>query len=179
MRALGAVINGRTHTAPLRLGFFAVVTAAAWTAFGWLIFPAVTAVLWLVGVSVVYDETLANLQTIDGRLLSGVLVAAVLVAGLLVGWAEVQRRRFSGVERRQRALDIAVSEVGALLGATPEIIARLQAGRVMVLEMRDDGTPRAVLDRPVDDAPAVSTLPLIPSQCDRDAVAELQPDPQA
>lgn len=158
MRALDAVITGRAHTAPLRFGFFAVVTAAAWTAFIWLIFPAVTAALWLVGISVVYGEAITNLQTIDGRLLRGVLVAAVLLASVLVGWAEVQRRRFSGVERRQRAFDIAVSEVGARLGAAPEITARLQAGRVMVLEMRDDGTPRAVLDRPVDD---------------------VQPDPQA
>lgn len=146
MRARDSVITEYPRS-PLHRGFFALITAAAWTAFAWLVLPAITAVLWLVGLSVAYDEAMSRIREIDVTLLLGIIAAAALGATLLVGWAEIQRRRFAGVERRARTPDVDIALVGAALGATPEVTGQLQAGRVMVLHMRADGTPLDVVEQ--------------------------------
>jgi biofilm PGA synthesis protein PgaD len=179
MRARDAVITGYARTSPLRRGFFALVTAAAWTAFGWLVFPAVTALLWLVGLSVAYDETFAALRKTDRGLLLKLLAVATLAAGVLVVWAEVQRRRFAGPERRQRAPDADIIEVSAALGASAETAARLQGGKIVVLQMNGDGTPGSALELPMAAALPRSTPSLIPTQWESTSVDEIQPRPRA
>jgi poly-beta-1,6-N-acetyl-D-glucosamine biosynthesis protein PgaD len=164
MRARDAVLTEHAHRSPLRHGFFALLTAGAWSAFVWLVFPAITALLWLVGISVAYESAIAGIQAVQPVLLLGILLSAVCAGTVLVAWAETQRHRFSGVERRRRAQDVDVAEVGAALGATPEVAAVLQAGRVVIVHMRDDGTPlgAAAVSPPVQ--PRRGWWPVLPRQ---------------
>lgn len=163
MRARDAVLIDRAHHSPLRRGFFALVTAGAWSAFVWLIFPAITALLWLVGVSVAYESAIAGIQAVQPALLLGILLSAVFAGTVLVAWAEIQRHRFSGVERRRRTEDVDVAAVGTALGATPEVAAVLQVGRVVLIHMRDDGTPLRAAVSPVVQ-PGRRSWPVLPRQ---------------
>lgn len=148
MRARDAVID-RPHRVPLvRRGLFATITLLAWSAFGWLLLPLLTFALWALGLAVAWEEAVAHWHDVDPALLATLALASVAMAGVLVVWAEVQRRRFSGPERRRRLPDVEPTEVAESLGASPGLAEALRSGRVVRLAMGADGRPTdvAVLD---------------------------------
>lgn len=158
MRARDAVISRPTSVPPLHRGAFAALTLVAWTAFGWLLTPLLTLALWAFGLFTAYDEGVARIGEIDPPLLLGVAGASAGLACILLGWADSQRRRFHGVERRARLADVSVAEVAQRLGASDEVAAVLGSAQVTHLTMDDDGVPvHAVAVRPT--APVHAEVP--------------------
>lgn len=144
MRARDAVID-RPHRVPLvRRGLFATITLLAWSVFGWLLLPVLTLALWALGLAVAWEEAVARWHDIDPALLATLALASAAMAGVLVAWAEVQRRRFSGPERRRRLPDVEPVEVAGSFGASAEVAEALRSGRVLRLEIAADGRPTDV-----------------------------------
>lgn len=141
MRAQDAVISRPDGVPRVRRGLFAALTAVAWSAFAWLLTPVVTLLLWAVGGATVYDEVVVRTGDVQTTILLGVGGAAVGLAVVLLTWAEVQRHRFSGRERRGRPEDVGSADVAAALGATEEVAAVLRARRVVVVHLDAAGRP--------------------------------------
>ena len=73
------------------------------------------------------------------------MVALIVLLGCaLVLWAEQQRKRFSGVERRLRAADASPEQVSVSLGASPRVLAALQVGQVVTVHHDAGGVPVGV-----------------------------------
>jgi biofilm PGA synthesis protein PgaD len=158
MRAVEAVIAEPTHVPRVRRGLFGIVTLVAWTAFVWLLAPAVTLVMWLVGLRTAWDTTVGRFGSVDPVLAAVVFTVSAVAACALLLWAELQRRRFTGVERRQRAPDATPEEIASELGCDQETARLLRASKVVSLRMRADGSPEAATPvriprprRPVDE----------------------------
>lgn len=165
MRAREAVITAQTSVPPARRRLFAALTLAAWTGFALLMAPLVTLLLWVAGLATAYDATLVRVDEIDHALLGGTVLASLALAVVLLVWADAQRRRFQGVERRRRTPDATPAEIALRLGASAEVAAVLRAAQVVSLAMDGDGAPVAA--RTVDLAPALSApsaVPLVPTQ---------------
>lgn len=158
VRARDAVITQPGRVPPLRRGLFAALTLLAWTAFVWLVAPALTLLLWVVGLLTAYREAVTRWGDVDPSLLIGIGVTATAFCVLLVGWASLQRHRFVDLERRHRPADVAAAAVARSLRVAPDVAAALRSGRVVSLSMDDDGVP--VTARCSDPAPRAVPAPL-------------------
>jgi biofilm PGA synthesis protein PgaD len=148
MRAADAVISRPANVPPLRRGFLGAVTLVAWAAFLWLLTPALPSLLDAVGLEKVYD-TMGRVGPIDPVIAMEVFVVSVVAAGALLVWAEVQRRRFTGVERRSRAPDATFEQMAEALNCDPDTAERLRSGQVVRLTMRADGSPESAAVTPI------------------------------
>ena len=163
MRTSEAVISLPSQVPAVRRGLFAAITLVAWTGFIWLMSPLLTLLIWMLGLRTAYDTTFGGFASVDPWLTGWILVVSVTAAAALILWAEVQRRRFTGVERRSRAPDATVEEIAEVLGCDPGTAAQLRSGHVVRLTMREDGSPEAAAvariprpRRPVGSAPVTS-----------------------
>lgn len=141
MRAQDAVISRPDGVPRVRRSVFAALTAVAWSGFVWLLAPLLTLALWAAGAVTLYDEAVSRFGDVQVTVLAGVVGAAVVLALVLLGWAEVQRHRFAGVERRRRPDDVEPAEVAAALGADDGVSAVLRGGRVVVIDVDHAGRP--------------------------------------
>lgn len=162
MRARDAVITAQSTVPPVRRRLFAALTLAAWTGFALLMAPLVTLLLWVAGLATAYDATILRVDEVDHALLGGTVLASATLAVVLLVWADAQRRRFQGVERRRRTPDATTAEIALRLGASPEVAAVLRAGQVVSLAMDGDGAPVAA--RTVGLPPVVPSPSTVPSQ---------------
>lgn len=122
------------------------LTAAAWSVYAWLWVPLITAIAWIIGMRTAYVRLYLNDNEIDTFLLLALPVIALLCAALLIGWAEYNRVRFSGVERRQRRDDVDDDTVRIALGASAALASKLRDGRIVRLALDDDARPVAATD---------------------------------
>ncbi|MBC7290347.1 MAG: poly-beta-1,6-N-acetyl-D-glucosamine biosynthesis protein PgaD [Actinotalea sp.] len=141
MRTQDAVISRPERVPRVRHGVFTALTAVAWTGFVWLLAPLLTLLLWAAGAATLYEEAVARFGDVQPGVLVGVIGAALGLAAVLVVWAQGQRRRFAGAERRRRPEDVEQSEVAAALGASPDVTAVLRTGRVVVVHVDEAGRP--------------------------------------
>lgn len=119
------------------------LTAFAWSLYAWLWVPLITVIAWVVGVRTAYVRLYLNDSEIDPFLLLALPVIALVCAALLIGWAEYNRVRFSGVERRGRRDDIDDAQVRQALGASAALAAKLRDGRIVRIALDDDARPVA------------------------------------
>lgn len=161
MRARDAVISRPDSVPRVRRGLFAALTAVAWSAFAWLLTPVVTLLLWAAGAVTFYDEAVSRIGDVQASVLLAVSGSAVLLAAVLLVWAEVQRYRFGGPERRRRPDDVDAAEVAAALGATDEVTAALRSARVVVVHVDEAGRPVRAETVPVREVS--SSGPVVPS----------------
>lgn len=68
-------------------------------------------------------------QAIDPFIIFALPVMLVCTAVLLIAWAEYNRMRFAGKERRAPHEDTTREEIARDLGASPELAAHWPAGR--------------------------------------------------
>jgi biofilm PGA synthesis protein PgaD len=125
--------------------FSHLLTTAAWAAYFWLIAPAVTTVAWLLGLRYAWIELTAPL--LSGQGMPGLLLPILAGCGvvILLLWAEFNRWRFTGVERRKTTPPVSDAVVAASLGAPLPLPDQLRASfdqlPVLVLEMNEQAEP--------------------------------------
>ncbi len=123
---------------------FGTMTAAAWTLYGYLWLPAITLVAWVLGVRTAWVSAVLERASVDVGEMWLMVALIVLLGCALVLWAEQQRKRFSGVERRLRAADASPEQVSVSLGASPRVLAALQVGQVVTVHHDAGGVPVGV-----------------------------------
>ncbi len=155
--------SGTGNRTRVRRRVFGTMTAAAWSVYLYLWLPGITLVAWLLGFRTAWVQGVLRRASADVADLWLGLALVVLLGCALVLWAERQRQRFTGVERRLRAADATAAEVAASLGATPVVLAALQRSQVVTAHHDAQGrvvrvvggtarasrvpTPRAPLER--------------------------------
>ncbi len=132
-----------------------LLTGAAWAAYFWLIAPLLTTVAWALGLRYAWLELTAPLLTGEGT--PGLLLPLLAGGGVIVllAWAEFNRWRFTGVERRKATPPVSDAVVAAALGAPQALPHELRASfeklPVVVLQMNEQAEPEgfvATLDPP-------------------------------
>ncbi len=122
-----------------------LLTSAAWAAYFWLIAPMLTTVAWALGARYAWVELTAPLLTGEG--MPGLLlpILAGVGVGVLLLWAEFNRWRFTGVERRRTtdpvSDDIVAASLGAPLSLPHELRASFEKLPVVVLQMNEEAEP--------------------------------------
>lgn len=122
-----------------------LLTAAAWAAYAWLIAPFITSVAWALGLRHAWFELTAPL--IYGTGTPGLLLPILAGSGafVLLSWAEFNRWRFTGVERRHTTTPVTDEVVAKTLGAPRALPQQLRASfevlPVVVLQMDEEAQP--------------------------------------
>ena len=123
-----------------------VVTMVFWGAYFYLWAPVITLVMWLLGVRASVIELYLREHKVDPFLLVVLPLMALSTAVLLIGWAEFNRYRYAGKERRQPLDDVGIEQVAAALGATMALAESLGRAKIAVLQMDAAARPLAITD---------------------------------
>lgn len=119
----------------LRRTAWGFVTAAFWGVYVYLWMPAITMLLWLLGIRNAYFELYLRQHRVEPFLLIALPSLAVCAAVLLIAWAEYNRWRFAGKDRRGAPSPTSLDDIAQALGATAQLGTQLNAARVVVLNM--------------------------------------------
>lgn len=117
------------------------VTIAFWGFYFYLWAPLLTALSWLLGGRLAFLQLYEYKQKVDPFLVIALPVMLVCCSVLLIAWAEYNRMRFAGKERRTPRVDVSLEEIAHHLGATPTLAAQLSAGKSVTLHMDDMARP--------------------------------------
>lgn len=122
-----------------------LLTAVAWAAYAWLIAPLLTSIAWLLGLRHAWLELSTPL--LDGTGTPGIALPILggLGIALLLGWAELNRWRFTGIERRHTTPPVSDDIVAESLGAPASLPHALRDSfeqlPVVVLQMNEQAEP--------------------------------------
>jgi len=128
----------------LQRGFFSVVTFAFWLAYAYLWLPLLTLFLWLLGVRTAVFELYLREHQVEPFLLISLPLLAVTTAAVLIAWAEYNRWRFNGKDRRGAYPDVGRPEIAQAFGSTQEVARTLSDSKIAMLRMSDTAAPIGV-----------------------------------
>lgn len=134
------------------------VTLAFWGFYFYLWAPLVTAISWLLGGHLAWLQLYEYKQSIDPFLVIALPIMLVCSAVLLIAWAEYNRFRFAGKERRNPRQDVTREEMARELGASPALAAELLSGKAVTLHMDDHARPVGLSHQGLDGAEPVARL---------------------
>lgn len=121
---------------------YGIATALAWAFYAYLWLPLTTLALWLMGIRSTYFEVYLLDEPLDPPAMLGHLpLIALGCAVLLIGWAEYNRRRFQGKERRLVQADVELDAVAEAMRATPALGIALFDAKRATLRMDHSGAP--------------------------------------
>ncbi|HZX81291.1 MAG TPA: poly-beta-1,6-N-acetyl-D-glucosamine biosynthesis protein PgaD [Lysobacter sp.] len=115
-----------------------VLTLAAWALYAYLWLPVLTVLAWVLGVRTSYVELYVRNNRFDNSIFLVILVLALVATVLLVGWAEYNRRKFGGPDRRSTPHNVGSHDVAQSLFASPELSQRLVGAKSVTLNMGED-----------------------------------------
>jgi len=115
-----------------------VLTLAAWALYAYLWLPVLTVVAWVLGVRTSYVELYVRNNHFDNSVFLVILVLALVATTLLVGWAEYNRRKFGGQDRRSTPRNVNGDDIAESLFAPPELSRRLAGAKSITLNMSED-----------------------------------------
>lgn len=118
-----------------------VVTLLAWIVYAWLWLPVITVIAWMLGVRTSYVELFVRNYEFDRDTFGILFTLAVVATVVLIGWAEYNRHKFSGRDRRAPAQNVAMDDIATTLGAPPELARQLAHAKSITLAMGDDARP--------------------------------------
>ncbi len=124
-----------------RKTFWGIVTAVFWVTYVYLWLPLITLVMWYLGVRQARLELYLRTHSFDPYLLIVLPIIAMLTAAALIAWAEYNRNRFSGEDRRAATPTIGRTAILSDLGGNAEIAATLANHKVCLLQMNEDAVP--------------------------------------
>ena len=143
-----AIIHAPSAQAPGSRTLYGLATLVVWAVYAWLWLPLATLLLWVLGVRLGFMELYLAQQKIDPMLLVWLPALLLACACVLIGWAEYNRWRFAGRDRRNGRGDVTRDEVATAMHAPPELAAALAAAGSAVLVMGTDGRPLAMRPGP-------------------------------
>ena len=117
------------------------VNLVFWAFLFYLWAPLLTLLSWLVGAHLAWQQLYEYQDEVDPFLLLAVPLILVCCSVLMIAWAEYNRMRFAGKERRSPIDPITVDQVALDLGATPELARELLGSKSMILHMDDSARP--------------------------------------
>lgn len=117
------------------------VTIAFWAFYFYLWAPLVTLISWLLGGQMAWAQLYEQKQTIDPFVVIALPVMLLCCAALLIAWAEYNRMRFTGKERRLPHDDVTRAEIAHDLGASVAVAASLADGKSVTLHMDEHARP--------------------------------------
>lgn len=137
---------------------FRALTLIAWSLYLYLWLPLATLGAWWLGVQLGLREMAgAPAPFVDIDLFALLGKAALLAMLLIIGWAEYNRLRFQGNERRGPRLIVSSEQSAIAFGVDPEIARRLRGARQATLLLDEHARVTDVrVQRQLDDAPNVS-----------------------
>ncbi|MCU1056120.1 poly-beta-1,6-N-acetyl-D-glucosamine biosynthesis protein PgaD [Stenotrophomonas maltophilia] len=117
------------------------VTLAFWGFYFYLWAPLVTLFSWLVGGRLAWQQLYERQSQFDPYVLVALPLMLLGASVLLIGWAEYNRARFRGHERRLPRPLASLNEVAADLGASTGLAERLMGCKAATLHMDDHARP--------------------------------------
>lgn len=135
------IIHAPRRQARAARTFYGIATLLVWAIYAYLWLPVATLLLWLLGLRLSYLELYLAEQRLDPALLVSLPLLLIACAAVLIGWAEYNRWRFRGQERRLPRRDVGFEEVARALHAPTDLALALSQARSAVLLMDADGRP--------------------------------------
>ena len=121
-----------------------LVTLLAWVAYAWLWLPVITVIAWMLGVRTSFVELQIRTYEFDRDTFGILFTLAVVATVVLIGWAEYNRHKFGGRDRRAAAQNVAPEQIAQSLNASPEVSGHLSRAKSITLAMGDDARPTGV-----------------------------------
>lgn len=137
---------------PIHRTLWGTVTAAFWLFYLYLLLPLATLLLWALGVRNAYTELYVRESGIDAFLLGTLPLLALLCAVVVILWAEYNRKRFQGNDRRQPQADATREEIAEAMGASGTLAAGLLDAKRTLIHMDAQARPVELQDGPVGPA---------------------------
>ncbi|MGE6332124.1 poly-beta-1,6-N-acetyl-D-glucosamine biosynthesis protein PgaD [Stenotrophomonas sp. NPDC077659] len=125
------------------------VTLAFWGFYFYLWAPLVTLVSWLLGGHLAYVQLYQRKQHVDPFVVIALPVILVACALLLIAWAEYNRFRFAGKERREPREDSSRHDIAHALGASDALAEQLMYAKAVTLHMDDNARPLGLTRQPL------------------------------
>lgn len=148
-RPLAPIICNPDHVPAARRTFWGAVTAIFWVAYIYLWMPLITLLLWILGIRKGYAELYLREHSIEPFIFVALPIMALIATVMLVTWAEYNRYRFSGHDRRKAMDDVPLKKVAERIGATSAIASGLQRAKAVTLHMNEDANPVGVSVLPI------------------------------
>ena len=117
------------------------VTLAFWGFYFYLWAPLVTLVSWLLGGHLAYVQLYQRKQHVDPFVMIALPVILVCCSLLLIAWAEYNRYRFAGKERRGPHEDASRAEIAHSLGASDQLAEQMFGAKAITLHMDEHARP--------------------------------------
>lgn len=137
MKAGEKLIYRPSRQPRLQRTVFGIFTLVAWSLYLYLWAPLATFGLWLVGLRTSYLQLYLQQHQVNTALLFNLALIALFCAAVLIGWAEYNRIRFQGIDRRARQPDATIEEMAVALRASVEDVRTLQAARIATVRLGD------------------------------------------
>lgn len=115
-----------------------VLTLLAWAVYAYLWLPLLTVLAWVLGVRTTYVELYVRQNHLDQSIFLVLLLLAVVATSLLVGWAEYNRHKFGGPDRRLAPREVNNQDVAESLSTPMELSRRMTGAKSMTLAMGED-----------------------------------------
>lgn len=122
----------RLQSDPKRL-IYGLLTLVAWSAYLYLWLPIATLALWWMGTRLGFRELRPYPEFIDIDLFWLLLTALAIAVVLLVSWAEYNRIRFQGQDRRQQQPALPPLSTAEAMGVDALVAGNLQDARRTVV----------------------------------------------
>lgn len=123
---------------------FHLLTLVAWAGYLYLWLPLATLALWWGAGRLGVHELSLYPEFVDFDLFLVVAKALLVALVLLIGWAEYNRHRFQGVDRRQPQPDQDPRATADAMGVGHALVDQLQASRRAIVVMDDNAVPVAL-----------------------------------
>lgn len=117
------------------------VNVAFWALLMVLCVPLLTLLSWLLGIRLAWRQLYEYQDQVDPFLLMVMPLILLCCALGLIGWAEYNRLRFSGEERRNAIAPIGIQQIAHELGASDALAAGLAGSKSVVLHMDEQARP--------------------------------------
>ena len=125
------------------------VTLAFWGFYFYLWAPLVTLISWLLGGQMAFVQLYQHKQHLDPFVMIALPIILVCCALLLIAWAEYNRYRFAGKERRAPRVDSSRAEIAHSLGASDALADLLVNAKAVTLHMDDNARPVGLTRQPL------------------------------
>ena len=123
---------------------YRVLTLLAWAVYLYLWLPIATLVLWWLGTRLGMRELGSYPESMDVELFWLLLKALGIALLLMVGWAEYNRIRFQGQDRRKRQPPVSPLSTAEVLGVDPMVAMHLQRARRTIVATNAKAIPIAL-----------------------------------